>query len=51
MMIGLIDETGNTRFNPPSLRGVHQRGRLLHDGRAESLRALFEDHQHNFGPR
>lgn len=44
--LGLIDEAGNTRFNPPSLRGVHQRMRLLHDGRAASIRSLFKDHQH-----
>lgn len=33
--VGLKDEVGNTHFNPPSLRGVSQRGRLFHDARAD----------------
>ena len=36
--VGLTDEVGNRRFNPPSLRGVGQRERLLHDARADSSR-------------
>jgi cytochrome c peroxidase len=32
--VGLTDELGMSRFNPPSLRGLSQRGALLHDGRA-----------------
>jgi cytochrome c peroxidase len=44
--VGLSDETGATKFNPPSLRGVSQQGRLFHDGRAESLRAVFAEFGH-----
>lgn len=35
--VGLIDEHDTREFNPPSLRGVSQRGRLFHDGRARNL--------------
>ena len=42
--VGLKDETGNRKFNPPSLVGVSQRDRLLHDGRAASLEALLQIH-------
>jgi YVTN family beta-propeller protein len=44
--IGLRDELGHTKFNPPSLRGVSQRHRLFHDNRATNLRAVFEKHGH-----
>jgi len=44
--VGLSDETGATKFNPPSLRGVSQQGRLFHDGRAENLRAVFAEFGH-----
>ncbi len=44
--VGLTDESGTTEFNPPSLRGVSQRDRFLHDGRAKSLREVFEKHGH-----
>jgi len=44
--IGLLDERGNQKFNPPSLRGLRFRHRLLHDGRADSLTSLLKDHQH-----
>ncbi len=44
--IGLEDEQGLRKFNPPSLRGVSQRQAFLHDGRAQSLRSVFEDHAH-----
>lgn len=44
--VGLEDERGATMFNPPSLRGVSQQPRFFHDGRAESLRAVFEEHGH-----
>lgn len=44
--VGLEDEVGNMFFNPPSLRGVGQRQRLLHDGRAESLRSVIADFGH-----
>jgi hypothetical protein len=42
----LADEVGNRQFNPPSLRGVGQRERLLHDARADSLDDLFRHHHH-----
>ena len=44
--VGIIDEAGHTHFNPPSLLGVSQRTQWLHDGRAKSLRSVFEDHRH-----
>jgi cytochrome c peroxidase len=44
--VGLTDERGLRKFNPPSLRGVSQAGRWLHDGRAGSLEAVFRDHAH-----
>ena len=44
--VGLSDEAGGVKFNPPSLRGVSQLNRLFHDGRAENLRAVFEEHGH-----
>jgi cytochrome c peroxidase len=39
--VGLPDEQGTLRFNPPSLRGVGRRSRLFHDNRAASLREVF----------
>ena len=42
--VGLTDEVGNNRFNPPSLRGVKFRRALLHDGSAKSLEEVFEVH-------
>jgi cytochrome c peroxidase len=44
--VGLKDEMGNHRFNPPSLRGVGQRAALFHDGRASSLNEVFQIHRH-----
>lgn len=44
--IGLQDEAGRDRFNPPSLRGVSQRDRLLHDASATSLQALLQEADH-----
>jgi cytochrome c peroxidase len=44
--VGLTDEVGNSRFNPPSLRGVAFREPLLHDGRATTLEDLFQRHRH-----
>jgi YVTN family beta-propeller protein len=45
--VGLADEVGNTRFNPPSLRGVSQRGPYFHDGRAVTLEEVFTRHRHH----
>lgn len=42
--VGLEDQLGLRQFNPPSLRGVSQRDRLLHDGRVESLDRLLDIH-------
>jgi cytochrome c peroxidase len=44
--VGLRDELGHTKFNPPSLRGVSHRPRLFHDNRATNLRVVFEKHGH-----
>ena len=44
--VGLADEVGNRQFNPPSLRGVALRSSFFHDGRARSLREVFEVHRH-----
>jgi YVTN family beta-propeller protein len=44
--VGLADEEGKTKFNPPSLRGVSQRSALFHDGRAKSLEEVIGDWSH-----
>jgi YVTN family beta-propeller protein len=44
--VGLVDEVGNTHFNPPSLRGVSQGGPYFHDGRALTLEDIFTHHHH-----
>jgi YVTN family beta-propeller protein len=44
--VGLRDEAGKKAFNPPSLRGVSQGARFLHDNRAGSLREVFGRHRH-----
>jgi cytochrome c peroxidase len=44
--VGLADEKGLKKFNPPSLRGVGRLRKLLHDNRANSLRDVFETHGH-----
>lgn len=44
--VGLVDEQGADRFNPPSLRGVGHGGPYFHDNRAGTLREVFERHQH-----
>lgn len=44
--IGLVDETGQQKFNPPSLQGVSQRQELFHDSRAKSLHDVLQKHQH-----
>ena len=44
--VGLEDELGRKKFNPPALRGVSQRGPFLHDGRAATLRSVFSEHDH-----
>lgn len=44
--VGLRDEQGVERFNPPSLRGVGQRSRFFHDGHARSLEAAVLESDH-----
>ena len=44
--VGLTDQTGQRRFNPPSLRGVSQREPYFHDNRAKSLEEVFRKHRH-----
>jgi YVTN family beta-propeller protein len=44
--VGLVDEVGHRKFNPPSLRGVAGRAPYLHDGRAASLEDVFMRHRH-----
>ncbi len=44
--IGISDELGQKKFNPPSLRGVGQGKAFLHDSRAKLLRDVFEVHGH-----
>lgn len=44
--VGLVDETGSTHFNPPSLRGVSQRGPWFHDGRAKTLQEVLHSGHH-----
>ncbi|HEV3116557.1 MAG TPA: cytochrome c peroxidase, partial [Gemmataceae bacterium] len=44
--VGFRDEVGNTRFNPPSLRGVSQGGPYLHDNRAATLEEVISKYRH-----
>jgi cytochrome c peroxidase len=44
--VGLEDEVGNRKFNPPSLRGLSHRRAFFHDARAKSLRSVVREYQH-----
>jgi len=45
--VGLVDENGQKLFNPPSLRGISQRGpEFFHDCRADGLRGVLVDKKH-----
>lgn len=44
--VGLKDEQGESKFNPPSLRGVSQNAPYFHDGRATSLNDVFAKFRH-----
>ncbi len=44
--VGLEDEKGMRKFNPPSLLGVGQGYSFFHDGRAKSLEEVFTVHGH-----
>lgn len=47
--VGLRDEKGRTKFNPPSLLGVSQGYSFFHDGRATKLAEVFVTHLHPHG--
>lgn len=44
--VGLVDAVGNTKFNPPSLRGVGRRQAFFHDASVKSLRDVFVKRKH-----
>lgn len=44
--VGITDKEGNREFNPPSLRGIGQRGPFLHDNSATSLQDVFLLYRH-----
>lgn len=48
--VGLKDEQDRSRFNPPSLLGLSQRGPYFHDGRAESLDDVLNKFRHQVPP-
>jgi cytochrome c peroxidase len=47
--VGFADERGLRKFNPPSLRGVGQGYRFLHDNRAATLEQVFTRFRHKVG--
>jgi DNA-binding beta-propeller fold protein YncE len=49
--VGFADERGHRKFNPPSLRGVGQGYRFLHDNRAATLEEVFTKFRHKTGDR
>lgn len=44
--VGLRDQHGTKKFNPPSLRGVGQRRGFFHDLGAKTLPAVFDEFAH-----
>ncbi len=48
--VGFADESGLRQFNAPSLRGVSQGHRFLHDNRAATLEEVFTKYRHKVGP-
>jgi YVTN family beta-propeller protein len=44
--VNLKDERGNSKYNPPSLRGVSQNAPYFHDGRAATLDEVLLKYQH-----
>ncbi len=48
--VGFADERGYRKFNPPSLRGVGQGFRFLHDNRAATLEEVFARFHHKVEP-
>jgi YVTN family beta-propeller protein len=49
--VGLRDEAGGSRFNPPSLRGLSQAGPYFHDNRAVTLEEVVTRHSHRLPHR
>jgi len=47
--VGLKDELAATHFNPPSLRGISQRGPYFHDNLAATLESVLLEHRHPRG--
>jgi len=47
--VGFADEAGLRKFNAPSLRGVGQGRRFLHDNRAATLEEVFTKYHHKVG--
>ena len=45
--VGVVDETGERKFNPPSLEGLRHRKRLFHDGRFTRAEELLRSHPNN----
>lgn len=44
--VGFVDEQGQRRFNPPSLRGLRSADSFFHDARASNLEEVFRQQQH-----
>jgi YVTN family beta-propeller protein len=44
--VGLEDEAGHSKFNPPSLLGISQRETFFHDGRATDLQDVMMSSEH-----
>lgn len=44
--VGLVDEQGLRRFNPPSLRGLRSADSFFHDARFSQLEDVFRKQQH-----
>ncbi|MDX1948472.1 MAG: cytochrome c peroxidase [Pirellulaceae bacterium] len=49
--VGITDSQGNKQFNPPSLRGLSQRGPYFHDNSAATLEEVFQKHRHPSGTK
>jgi cytochrome c peroxidase len=47
--VGLEDESGQRKFNPPTLHGVSQRDHFFHDGSAGSLVEVLDSAGHPDG--
>jgi DNA-binding beta-propeller fold protein YncE len=47
--VGLRDERGLRKFNPPSLRGVGHGEGFFHDNRAKTLEEVFTKYRHKVG--